>query len=231
MAVNKPKKRKLAPAEIEYLERVLSHQRPFGWFNRAVLDMFLVYLAIALVMAVFGVALVVVVSRFVNPIPLAQLFREGWLAFCLCGPGLAAVLTLIHLTSSNFSNESRNYREAMKASECTLRYFTLTRAWRVLDTGDAESPWLLTEISDGRFIFFSDIELKDAGTPSSECEIAWIPSLKFAVGLKFARGRPLAISDPIINIDGLLKYCEVPTLEPMRAEDLPEEALSILRSK
>jgi hypothetical protein len=224
-------KRKLTPAESKYLERILSHQRPLGWFNRSVLDMFLIYLMLAMVMAVFGVVVVIVVSRFVNPIPLAQLFREGWLAFCLCGPGLAVVLTLVHLISNNFSQESRNYRQAMKESECVQQHFILTRGWRVLDSGDAEDPWLLAQISDGRFMFCTNAELKEAGTPSTECEIVWIPKLKFAFGLKFIGSEPLPIMPPLINIDGLLKYGEVATSEPLRGEDLPEEARNILQAK
>ena len=231
MAVNNPTKRKLTPAESQYLERILSYQSPLGWFNRSVLDMFLIYLVFAMVMAVFGVVVAVVVSRFVNPIPLAQLFREGWLAFSLCGPGFALVLTLVHLISNNFSKESRNYRQAMKECECVQQHFILARGWRVLDTGDAENPWLLAETSDGRFMFCTDTELKEAGTPSTACGIVSVPKLKFAFGLKFIGSEPLPMTPPVINIDGLLKYGEMTTLEPMRAEDLPEEAQRILQAK
>lgn len=216
---DRPKKRKLTSAEIAFLQR--AWPEPSGW--RESWQTFLLFQLFGLPIGLIFAAVFFLLYRYANHVSFNEALRKGLLGFVV-GPGLGLALTVWMLVSQSFAREGQAAGDEVKRGECDLQYFSLRRAWWVLDTGDTKSPCMLAETSKGKFFWFSDTDLENAGTPAAEFALAKLPKSKTALGIQFLAGQPLVISGPTISIEGLLKYGGAPTLEPLGFDDLLDEA-------
>lgn len=223
---DRPKKRKLTPAEVAFLRR--AWPEPLSWWGRETRQTFLLFQLFGLPIGFVFSAVFFLLFRYANHLSFDEALRMGLMGF-LVGPGFGLVLSVWMLVSQNSAREHRSIKHELKQGECDLHYFSLRRAWRVLDTGDAEHPWMLAETSKGRFFWFSDGDLENAGTPAGEFALAKLPKSKTAVGMQFLAGQPLVISGSDISIEGLLKYAGAPTLEPLGFDDLLDEAKALVQ--